>query len=169
VPIYEFYCPDCHRIYNFLSRTVTPARKPACPRCKRADLERRPSLFAVSRGMAEPAEGADGADGFPPGMDEEKLARAMASFDGDLDGADGDDPRAAAHMMRKIWETAGLKLGPSMEEAFRRMEAGEDPESIEADMGDVLAAEDPFAGIPGTARGLRKRLPPSVDPELHEL
>src|SRR6185295_10996689 len=141
--------------------------KPACPRCHRKDLERRPSSFAVSRGMAEPAEDAPGGDGLPPGMDEEKLARAMAGFEGDLDG-DGDDPKAAARMMRKIWETAGLTLGPTMEEAFRRMEAGEDPESIEADLGDSLAAEDPFTGIPGSARGLRKRLPPAVDPELHE-
>jgi putative FmdB family regulatory protein len=168
VPIYEYYCPDCHRIYNFLSRSVSPARRPACPRCKRADLERRPSLFAVSRGMQD-AGGEGGEDALPPGMDEEKLARAMAGFEGDPGAMDADDPKAAARMMRKIWETAGLKLGPTMDEAFRRMESGEDPESIETDLGETLAAEDPFSGIPGTARGLRKRLPPEVDPELHEL
>lgn len=167
MPIYEFYCQDCHRIYNFLSKSVTPARQPACPRCGRADLERRPSTFAVSRGASEPGEA--GEDSLPPGMDEEKLARAMASVEGDAGDLDGEDPKAAARMMRRVWETAGLKLGPGMEEAFRRMEAGEDPESIEADMGDTLQSEDPFVGLPGTARGAKRRLPPAVDPELHEL
>jgi succinate dehydrogenase/fumarate reductase flavoprotein subunit len=64
-----------------------------------------------------------------------------------------------------------------MEEALRRMESGEDPEKIEEEMGDVM--EDPL-GMEGVApagdsprkalRGLRRRvLPPSVDPELHEM
>jgi hypothetical protein len=102
-------------------------------------------------------------------MDEEKLARAMAGMEGDMGDLDEEDPKAAARMMRRLWEKAGLTLGPSMDEAFRRMEAGEDPESIEADMGEALESEDPFANVPGVARGLRKRLPPAVDPELHEL
>jgi hypothetical protein len=69
-----------------------------------------------------------------------------------------------------------------MEEALRRMEAGEDPEKIEEDMGDVLE-EDPFGGLlggegeekdpgGGEKKGLgrlRRMLPPSVDPELYEM
>ena len=35
--------------------------------------------------------------------------------------------------MRKLTDVTGLKLGPGMEEALNRMEAGEDPEQVEAD------------------------------------
>jgi len=57
------------------------------------------------------------------------------------------------------------------------MEAGEDPEKIEAEMGDVFE-QDPFGGLgekgPEDAgrglAGLRRRLlPPAVDPELYEM
>lgn len=166
MPIYEFYCADCHRVYNFLSRTVSTSRKPACPRCGRKELERKPSLFAVSRGGAD----AEQEDALPSGFDEEKLANAMAGLEHEAAGGE-DDPKAAARMMRRLWDKAGLKLGPGMDEAFRRMEAGEDPESIEAEMGDVLESEDPFARAPspGGKKSLRRLLPPTVDPELHEL
>ncbi len=59
-----------------------------------------------------------------------------------------------------------------MEEALKRMEAGEDPEKIEAEMGDV-SEEDPFtaeAAGKKSLKGLRRGpLPPSVDPNLYEL
>ena len=35
MPIYEFYCRDCHRVYSFLSRSVAPDRRPPCPKCGR--------------------------------------------------------------------------------------------------------------------------------------
>ena len=38
----------------------------------------------------------------------------------------------------------GMELGPGMQEALSRMEQGEDPEQIEAEMGDLLEGEDPF-------------------------
>ena len=77
--------------------------------------------------------------------------------------------------MRQVFAAAGLPVGTGMEEALKRMEAGEDPEKVEAEMGDVLG-EDPF-GVGGEAvepkarlAGLRRRLlPPSVDPELYEM
>jgi len=33
MPIYEFACPKCRVIYNFLSQRVNPGRLPACPKC----------------------------------------------------------------------------------------------------------------------------------------
>ncbi len=67
-------------------------------------------------------------------------------------------------------------MNTGMEEALRRMEAGEDPEKIEAEMGDVFE-QDPFGGegeqAPASAgglKGLRRRvLPPSVDEGLYEM
>jgi hypothetical protein len=46
--------------------------------------------------------------------------------------------------MRKLTSMTGLELGAGMEEALRRMERGEDPDQIEAEMGDILESEDPF-------------------------
>ena len=55
-----------------------------------------------------------------------------------------DDPRAAAKLMRKLSETTGMKLGEGFQEALKRMEAGEDPDKIDEEMGDILSSEDPF-------------------------
>jgi hypothetical protein len=53
-----------------------------------------------------------------------------------------------------------------MEEALRRMEAGEDPEAIESELGDVLEKEEPFfAG----KRARSRRAPPARDETLYEM
>jgi hypothetical protein len=99
-----------------------------------------------------------------------------------MDTLDENDPRQGAHLMRKLFDATGMPVGGGMEEALRRMEAGEDPEKIEEDMGDVFE-EDPFGGLLGgegeekdpedgkkkRVGRLRRMLPPSVDPELHEM
>lgn len=164
MPIYEFYCSDCHTVFNFLSRTMGAARRPACPRCGRPELERRASTFAISRGRKEPGEAA------PEGLDEPRLEKAMASLASEVDSLDDDDPKGAARLMRRLYESAGLPLGPGMAEALRRMESGEDPEAIEEQLGDALE-DDPFAAPPEKdVRSLRRRmLPPRVDSTLYEL
>ena len=61
MPIYEFYCSDCHAIYSFFARRVNTTAKPACPRCGRPKIERQISLFSVSKKRADNAE--DSIDG----------------------------------------------------------------------------------------------------------
>lgn len=172
MPIYEFYCDDCHRIYRFLSRRIDTTKRPACPRCGRAGLSRRPSTFAVSRGLEKRAEADPMGD-----VDEAALERAMAEIASDAEGVDEEDPRQAAQLMRRMFEATGMPIGGAMREMLARMEAGEDPEALEEEYGDVLD-EDPLLGdgeqggqtAPGSriAR-LRRRLPPGVDPELYEM
>jgi putative FmdB family regulatory protein len=166
MPIYEFYCSECHRLYSFLSRAVSPDKRPACPRCGRPELSRRVSSFAISKGrQEEPSE-----DPFA-GMDESRLEKAMESLAGEAENLNEDDPRQASQMMRKLFDATGLPLGAGMEEALRRMEAGEDMEKIEQDLGDVLE-EDPFGAGMKEARKtgrLRHALPPTVDPKLYEM
>ncbi len=169
MPVYEFYCPDCHVIFNFLSRRVNTTKRPDCPRCGRPDLERQVSLFAISKGRKE---GDDGDD--LPDIDESRLEQAMESLAAEADSVDEDDPRQMARLMRRLYDATGLKMGPGMEEAIRRMEAGEDPDRIEEEMGDVLEEEDPFSGGGGAAgprwKALKRRLlPPEVDETLYEL
>jgi len=166
MPIFEFYCPDCHRIFSFLSRRAASSKVPPCPRCGKSRLVRQVSRFAVSRGRSDGT--AD--DEAPEGLDETRLEQAMASLAGEMDKLDQDDPRQMAGLMRRLYSASGLALGPGMDEAIRRLESGEDPDEIEEEMGDVLEQEDPFAaGAPAGGKGLRRRLPPSRDETLYEM
>ena len=71
-------------------------------------------------------------------------------------------------MMRKLSDAAGLNLSSGMEEALSRIEGGEDPEAVEAEMGDILENEDPFS-LEGTGKKGLRRSRPSVDETLYEL
>jgi putative FmdB family regulatory protein len=174
VPIYEFYCPGCHRVLSFLSRRINTEGRPACPRCGQKELQRRASAFAISKNRSE-EKAAEG--DLPPGFDEAKMEQAMGALAAEGDALEGDDPKAAARVMRRLFETTGMPVNDGMREALKRMESGEDPEKVEAEMGDVLG-EDPFAaGLAGEAAEpgarskarLRRLLPPSVDPQLYEM
>jgi len=169
VPIYEFYCPDCHAIFNFFARRPDTTKRPACPRCRRPDLERRFSRFAISKGRSEPASEED--EGPLGDIDEAKMERLMAEMASEAEGMDEEDPRQMARMMRKLYEGAGLRPGGAIEEAMRRMEAGEDPDKIEEEMGDLLEEEDPLFAEGGSGlRGLSRKLkPPEVDETLYDL
>ena len=166
MPVYEFYCPDCHVIFNFLSRRINTDKQPDCPRCGHPQLQRQVSKFAISKGRKEE-------DDHPmPDLDESQLERAMMQLASEADGLDEEDPRQAAQMMRKLYESTGLKLGDGMEEMIRRMEAGEDPEQIEAEMGDMLEEEDPLAGSnarKGMRAFIKQSVRPQVDHRLYEL
>ena len=167
MPVYEFYCPDCHTIFNFFSRRVNNDKRPCCPQCGRPELERQVSRFAISKGRQE-AEGDDNM----PDVDESRMERAMQELATTAEGLDENDPRQAARMMRKLSETMGTHLGSGMEEVIRRMEAGEDPDQIEAEMGDLLDAEDPFGGFEtkrGGKHGQQSSPRPQVDQTLYEL
>ncbi len=123
-------------------------------------------MFSVSKGLEQNTENDALAD-----IDESKLESAMMSLAGEIEGVDEDDPKQAARLMRKLFDSTGMRLGDGMEEAIRRMEAGEDPDEIEQDMGDLLEEEDPFMAKsrPTLSDLRRKYLPPKVDETLYEL
>lgn len=163
MPIYEFYCEQCNTIYNFFSRTINTRKKPRCPQCKTATLLRQMSAFSFTGRVKEESEG----DDFP--FDESKMEQAMQMLAGEAEHINEDDPRQAANLMRKLTDMTGLEMGGGMEEALRRMERGEDPEQIEADLGDVLENEDPFQMAAKKGRGNRKRSAPRRDETLYDL
>ncbi|MBW2194770.1 MAG: zinc ribbon domain-containing protein [Deltaproteobacteria bacterium] len=138
MPVYEFYCDDCNTIYNFFSRSVNTSKQPMCPKCKKKKLKRQMSAFARISGAKEK----ENSDDLP--IDESTMEKAMNLLAKEADGINEDDPRQAAKLMRKLTDATGATLGPSMEEAIMRMEAGEDPEQIEAEMGDLIEQEEPF-------------------------
>ncbi len=143
MPIFEYLCSTCNRIYSFLSLSAQPAREPVCPRCSSTGLKRVPSTFAVSRKRdATPAR----ANRHPGGSEADDAAMARLEHEvmqmaSQLDEKDAEDPRVMARMMRRLAEASGEAVTPSMEEMFRRMEAGEDPEKLEEELGPQLDEE----------------------------
>lgn len=138
MPIYEFYCPDCHTVFSFFSATVTTAAHPDCPRCRRPQLERRPSSFAALRGGRAASESQDDEGSAIPGLDDERLESAMDSLAGemgDLGEGDAEDPRQIARFFRRFSEVSGLEPGPKLVEMLQRLDAGADPDTLEDEFG----------------------------------
>lgn len=167
MPIYEFYCAACHKVYSFLSRTFNTEKRPACPRCGRAALERWMSSFAISKNRQE----SDAGDELPPDMNEADMERAMEDLARETETMDENDPRQMARVLRKLYGKTGMPLDENTAEAIRRMEAGEDPESLDEALGDAPDEESTDLSPGGRRlRGfVRKRLPPEVDPTLYDL
>ncbi|PKN69358.1 MAG: hypothetical protein CVU52_09605 [Deltaproteobacteria bacterium HGW-Deltaproteobacteria-10] len=164
MPIYEFYCRKCNTIYNFFSKSVNTDKIPSCPCCKNVPLSRQMSVFAAITGgkKEEPANNPFS------GLDESKMEKAMMQIAAEAETMNEDDPHAAAKLMRKLSESTGMKLGEGFQEALKRLEAGEDPDKIDEEMGNILSSEDPFGEKQGSGKKsvLRK---PRKDETLYDL
>jgi len=152
MPVYEFLCESCNRIFSFHSFKVATEKVPTCPKCGDQDLKRVPSRFGVSAKAQPAAGGSEAGDGF----DDPRMEREMMKFASELEGMDENDPRAMAAAVRRMTEIAGEPVTPAMEEMIRRLEAGEDPEKVEEELGDALEEEmgdesdGGFSGAPPT-------------------
>lgn len=142
MPIYEYQCEKCRKVSNFLVRDAKTHTSPACPKCGHPKMSRLFSRFAApSRGgknsenAAAPAPPAGGAGDMPD----------LSA----LDGLDENDPRSLGRAMRKMAQEAGEPMPPEVDEMCRRLEAGEDPEKIEQDMGEALGDEGGAGGGAG--------------------
>jgi hypothetical protein len=136
-----------------------------CPKCDTGKpLSRQVSMFAVTGRASE-----DGGDEDLP-FDESKMEKAMAMLEKEAGNINEDDPRQAANLMRKLSDMTGMQLGDGMTEALRRMENGEDPDQIEAEMGTLLENEEPFI-LPGGKGKLASisDLKPKKDETLYDL
>lgn len=165
MPVYEFYCSDCHTVYNFWSQRINTDKIPGCPKCDNEQLERVVSKSAIISGGQ--SEGDDEFGDLP--IDETKMEEAMMSLASEAENMNEDDPRSMAQFMRKFADKTGLKYNEQMEEALGRLESGEDPDKIEEEMGDIFDEDEmPFEfkgkkGIQPKVRPLRS------DPELYDL
>ncbi|MFZ2486524.1 MAG: zinc ribbon domain-containing protein [Anaerolineae bacterium] len=124
MPIYEYRCADCRRRVSIWWKTFSEAAsgQPVCPRCGSIELSRLMSRVAVVR--SEESRLDDLAD---------------PSAFGDLDE---NDPRSLGKWMRRMSTETGEPLDGEMGEMVDRLEAGEDPESIEQSMPDLAAGGD---------------------------
>ncbi len=154
MPIYEFACPKCRRIFSFLAKRVKPDRQPVCPKCGSKKMAKQISQFALTKGLTEAAAKGETAGDEPPmpDFDDPRVARAMAEMERDMAHLDEDNPRHMAQMMRKMKDIMPAGAMPKeLDVVIKRLEAGEDPEKIEADMGDMLG--DFMSGAEGGPGG----------------
>ena len=175
MPIYEFYCRNCHAVYQFFSKRVEPEKIPLCPKHEAHGLlERQMSRFAMGRPASKSlAEGeakgaaAEGEDGMPSGappLDDPRMEAKMMDLMSKMESIDENDGRAMGRMMRELASITGEGGDdPAMQEAIRRLEAGEDPEKVEQIVSDAYGEE--ALGGPGGGRGSE----PSYDGGMYDL
>ena len=174
MPIYEYYCPDNNKIYQFYAKTVAQGDTiPACPDGPDYRMVKRVSGFAIGnaagRSQAEGSvkEGEDGsmADA-GDGLDDPRMEAAFGQLEQEMEGVDENDPKAMGRMMRRMSELTGENLDGEMEEVVRKLEEGQDPEKIEEEMGDVLGDLEGDDGGMGGMGGMGA--PPMRDPTLYD-
>jgi hypothetical protein len=174
MPIYEYYCPDNHRIYQFYARTLAQGKTvPPCPENPRFRMRKMLSSFAVTGpGSGKDVDAAPGAAGDSGEPDDRRLEAAMGEMEREFSGVDENDPRAMGRMMRRMSDLTGEKMDGEMEEVVRKLEEGADPDSIGEALG---AGAEGEGGVPpkAGAQDARRRpraagTAPRRDPKLYD-
>ena len=185
MPIYEYYCPDNHTIYQFYAKTLAQGQTiPKCPDNPKFKMRKLVSAFAVTRGgktdEAAETQPPGGAAGDP--VEDAKMEAAMNAMEREFSSVDENDPRAMARMMRRMSEITGEKIDGEMEEVVRKLEEGADPDSLEEQLGgggEEAGMDDPYGeGMGGNEpppdpkeprhRFKIRRAAPRRDPQLYD-
>lgn len=166
MPIYEYYCPGNNKLYSFLVRSQAHRDQvPHCPDDAALPLHRHVSSFAIIGKAKE--ETPD--DPFA-GLDDSKMESLMAEMESEMSGLDDGDPnpRQMGHFMRRITDLMGDKTPHELREIVKRLEAGEDPEKLEAQFGDLEgeAGDSLFGHVRSILHGARR---PVRDPKLYDI
>lgn len=139
MPIYEFYCPDNHTIYQFYAKTLAQGQlTPKCPGHPNYRMKKVVSTFAITSGgtKGEAAEAKpEGADAGGDPTEDARMEAAMGAMEQEFSNIDENDPKAMARMMRRMSELTGEKIDGEMEEVVRKLEEGADPDSLEDQLG----------------------------------
>ena len=115
MPVYEYKCQACgHRTNVRMSYKEYDHAKPTCTRCNSKSLERMISKVRIARS-------------------EDSRINSLTDPAG-LGSVDENDPRSVGKFMRRMGNEMGEGMGPEFDEMVGRLESGEAPESIEADL-----------------------------------
>jgi len=161
MPIYEFFCDQCNVIFNFYSSRINTTKIPECPKCGKKELSKQISNFATIGKAKEESDDPFGS------LDEAKMEGAFESLMRDAEHINENDPRQMATLMRKFTSKTGIQFGDSMEEALSRMEAGEDPDQVEKEMGDLLTDDFSLDSMKSRAKAMVQK--PLHDEKLYDL
>ena len=160
MPIYEYYCPDNHTIYQFYAKTLAQGQTiPTCPENPKYRMKKVVSAFAITSGGAKDAAAEAKPGGAEAGADpveDAKMEAAMGAMEKEFAHVDENDPKAMARMMRRMSELTGEKIDGEMEEVVRKLEEGADPDSLEDQLGGEEAGggmDDPYGDDMGMGTG----------------
>ncbi|HYP17221.1 MAG TPA: FmdB family transcriptional regulator [Opitutus sp.] len=186
MPIYEYYCPDNHTIYQFYAKTLAQGQTiPQCPHNPQFRMVKMLSQFAVTSvgKKDDAAASAENSTPSDPGEDA-RMEAAMGAMEREFANVDENDPRAMARMMRRMSELTGEKIDGEMEEVVRKLEEGTDPEALEEELGgespcSMPDPDDPYGGMGGEGappndpkepkhRFRVRRRAPVRDPQLYD-
>jgi hypothetical protein len=155
MPIYEYYCPDNHRIYQFFAKTLAQGRSiPQCPDNPAYRMRKMLSSFAITGAQRKSKEGKGTSDlgndtqgaalpGTDDSLDNPRMEAAMGEMEKEMSSIDENDPRSMGRMMRRMSELTGEKMEGEMEEVVRKLEEGMDPDKLEDQLGGAFGDEGP--------------------------
>lgn len=192
MPIYEYFCPENNRIYQFYAKTIAQAQStPKCPDNPAFTMVKMMSGFAIGGALRKsaretPPDSSSGArPEAPPGVggmdapgagdapggnlpDDPRMQAAFAELEREMGALDENDPRAMGRMMRRMSEVTGEPFEDEMEEMVRKLEEGQDPDKLEAELGDMMGEEEGGEGDEYGGYGGGYSQPPSRDPNLYD-
>ena len=117
MPNYEYQCLDCLKTFErFFTFTEYENKAAKCTHCSSGNVRRKIGRIRVARS-------------------DESHMESLAD-PGNLDKID-EDPRSLGQMMRQMSSQLGEDMGSEFNEVVNRLESGQSPESIEADMPDL--------------------------------
>ncbi|GAB1469852.1 zinc ribbon domain-containing protein [Chloroflexota bacterium] len=120
MPTYDFFCNACRQRFDtFLTYDEYGKKTVLCSHCGSTDTRRRMTRVRI----AKTQEGRH-----------ESMADEFERFDG-LDG----DPKALGQMMKNMGKELGEDLPAEFDEVVDRLESGQSPEDISADLPDLGA------------------------------
>ena len=102
MPIYEYKCQDCGRIFDLLVRNDRQAKEPQCKHCDSTALKR-----LISR----------------PGL----VRSSQAEGSGELHPV---DPRRAVENLSRTYDKSGIDPGKGFDEVAHRAAAGDHPREL---------------------------------------
>lgn len=115
MPAYDFRCLDCqHRMVLIFSYAEYATAEKRCTRCGSLNVRRVMTKVAVAKS--------------------ESTRFADLEDDAALDDLAEADPATLGRFMRRMADETGEDLGEEFNTIVERLERGEDPESIEADL-----------------------------------
>ena len=124
MPNYEFICNDCARRFDvFMSYKEYGTQPVICTFCGSGNTRRRMTRVRIAKS-------------------EESRLDSLEGEMGNLEGLEK-DPKALGRMMRKMGREIGEEVPAEFDDVVDRLEAGQSPEQIEAEMPDL------GAGMPG--------------------
>src|SRR5438046_2470724 len=103
MPIYEYYCPDNHTIYQFYAKTLAQGQTiPKCPDNPAFRLKKLVSAFAITSGAAKGEAPEKKPEASSDPVEDARMEAAMGVMENEFASIDENDPKAMARMMRRM-------------------------------------------------------------------